>query len=322
MCKYLMSLRTLTLAVAAFALPSIGLAQADKNIRFVIPWPAGGNGDVVGRTVADKMGELMGQRFVIENRAGATGSIGMELASKAPPDGNTIAMVITANTVNVTLYPKLGFDLVKDFAPIGPIAVLPLVLVVNPSVPANSVKELIDLARAQPGKLNYATGGSGTVGHLAAELFKSMTKLQITHIPYKGSTPAATDLIGGQVQMFFDGTPLAMPHVKSGKLRVLAVTTAKRLAALPDVPTVAESLPGFEVTGWFGLMAPAGTDAKIVARYNTELNKAVASPEVQSRFAAMGLETLASTPQQFGILVQSEIAKWGKVVKEANIKVD
>jgi tripartite-type tricarboxylate transporter receptor subunit TctC len=311
--------------LSQFVLAAAAHAQgtSDKVIRLIVPWPPGGNADVVGRTIADKLGENLGQRFVVENRAGAGGNIGMELASKAPADGATLALVISANAVNVSLYPKLGFDLVRDFAPIGPIAALPLILVVHPSVPANSLKELIDLARAQPGRLNYASGGNGTVGHLAAEMFKSMARVQITHIPYKGATPAVTDLIGGQVQVFFDGTPSALPHVKAGRLRVLAITTAKRSPALPEVPTVAEAgLPGFEVTGWFGLMAPAGTDAAQVARLNAELNRAIASAEVRARFASLGLEPMSSTPQQFGALVQAEIAKWGKVVKEAGVRLD
>lgn len=306
------------LAASAFA-----QGTADKVVRLVVPWPAGGNADVVGRTIADKMGPALGQRFVVENRAGAGGSIGMELAAKSPADGSTLAIVISANAVNVSLYPRLGFDLVKDFAPIGPIAALPLILVVHPSVPANSVRELIALAKAQPGKLNYASGGNGTVGHLAAELFKTLAGIQVVHVPYKGATPAVTDLIGGQVQMFFDGMPSALPHVKAGKLRVLAVSTAKRSATIPDVPTVAESgLPGFEVVGWLGLTAPAGMDPSLVARLNGELNKAIAHPDVRARFASLGLEPMSSSASEYSAFIQTDIAKWAKVVRDAGVRVD
>lgn len=311
------------MAMSGYASMAWSQPYPSKPVRLVVPWPAGGNADVVARTVAQKMSEGLGQAFVVDNRAGAGGNIGMEAAAKSPADGYTLALVITANAVNATLYSKINFDLVRDFAPIGPIAALPLILVVHPSVAAGSVAELVSLARKQPGKLNYASGGSGTLGHLAAEMFKSMTRVDMVHVPYKGATPAVTDLISGQVQVFFDGVPSALPHVRAGSLRVLAITTPNRSPALPEVATVSEAgLPGFEVTGWFGLMAPSGTDPQIVARLNGELNRVLALPDVKQRFANLGLEIMTATPPQFGSFVQTEIAKWATVIKEANVRVD
>jgi tripartite-type tricarboxylate transporter receptor subunit TctC len=323
-----MTRRALLIAAlcGAFALlPPSAAAQSypSKPVRVIAPAPAGGNADAVARTVFEYVSAKLGQPFVIENRPGAAGNIGMELAASAPGDGYTLVEVITANTINATLYPKLTFDLTRHFVPVGIAAGLPLILVVHPSVPAQSMQELIAYARKNPGKLNYASAGSGTGGHLAAELFKGMAAVDIQHVPYKGSTPAVTDLVGGRVEMFFDGMPSALPHVQAGRLRVLAVTTRTRSATIPDVPTVAEAgLPGFEVNLWLGFMAPAGTPPDIVAKLNEAINEAVASPQVRERFRRLGLEPLSGTPQEFGTLIRTEIEKWAPIIRKSGAKVD
>lgn len=324
------SLRALTLAAAMAASATLGVTHhahaqgyPSKPVRVIVPAPAGGNADAVARTVFERVSAMLGQPFVIENKPGAAGNIGMEMAATTPADGYTLVEVITANTINATLYPKLTFDLTRDFVPVGLAAALPLILVVHPSVPASSMQELIAHARKNPGKLNYASAGSGTGGHLSAELFKGMAGLDITHVPYKGSTPAVTDLIGGSVDLFFDGMPSALPHVQAGRLRVLAITTSKRSATVPDVPTMAEAgLPGFEVSLWLGFMAPAGTPLDVVARLNNAINDAVASAPVRERFRRLGLEPLTGTPQEFGALIRSEIAKWAPIIRKAGAKVD
>jgi tripartite-type tricarboxylate transporter receptor subunit TctC len=309
------------------ALGVAGHAQAQaypsKPVRVIVPWPTGGNADTLARVLGSKLAEATGQSFVIDNRAGAGGNIGMELAAKSPADGYTIAEVISANAINVTLYPKLGFDLAKDFVAVGIAGELPLIVVIHPALPVKSLQELVAYAKANPGKVNYGSGGNGTAGHLAVELFKSMAGVQMTHIPYKGSVPALTDLLAGRVQVFFDGMPSSLPHVKTGALRVLAITTKKRFSGLPDVPTVAEAgIPGYEVSPWLGFMAPAGTDAQAIARLNLELNRALASTDVQERFARAGLIPVSGTPQEFGAFVHAEIAKWAGVIRSSGAKID
>jgi tripartite-type tricarboxylate transporter receptor subunit TctC len=315
----------LALAFSAFAIAAHAQAQPypSKPVRIIAPAPAGGNADAVARTIADRLSTTMGQPFVVDNKPGAAGNIGTEMAVSAPADGYTLVEIITANTINATLYPNLTFDLSRDFVPVGLAATLPLILVVHPSVPANSVQELIAYAKKNPGKLNYASAGSGTGGHVAAELFKSMAGLDVQHVPYKGATPAVTDLIGGRVDFFFDGMPSALPHVQSGRLRVLAITTKTRSATIPSVPTVAEAgLPGFEVSLWLGFMAPAGTPPDIVNRLNKEINEAVAFPAVRERFAKLGLEPLTATPQEFGALIRSETAKWAEMIRKSGARAD
>jgi tripartite-type tricarboxylate transporter receptor subunit TctC len=315
----------LALAFSAFAIAVHAQPQTypSKPVRIIAPAPAGGNADAVARTIADRLSTSLGQPFVVDNKPGAAGNIGTEMAASAPPDGYTLVEIITANTINATLYPKLSFDLSRDFVPVGLAATLPLILVVHPSVPANSVQELIAHAKKNPGKLNYASAGSGTGGHVAAELFKSLTGIEAQHVPYKGATPAVTDLIGGRVDFFFDGMPSALPHVQSGRLRVLAITTKTRSATIPNVPTVAEAgVPGFEVSLWLGFMAPAGTPADIVNKLNKEINDAVASAPVRERFAKLGLEPLTATPQEFGALIRSETAKWAEMIKRSGARAD
>jgi tripartite-type tricarboxylate transporter receptor subunit TctC len=311
------------LAVCALALDAHAQPYPNKPVRIIAPAPAGGNADAVARTIAERLSTAMGQPFVVDNKPGAAGNIGAEMAVSAPADGYTLVEIITANTINATLYPNLTFDLSRDFVPVGLAATLPLILVVHPSVPVNSVQELIAYAKKNPGKLNYASAGSGTGGHVAGELFKTMAGLDVQHVPYKGATPAVTDLIGGRVDFFFDGMPSALPHVQSGRLRVLAITTKTRSATIPNVPTVAEAgLPGFEVSLWLGFMAPAGTPADIVNRLKREINDAVASPAVRERFSKLGLEPLTATPQEFGALIRSETAKWAELIKKSGARVD
>jgi tripartite-type tricarboxylate transporter receptor subunit TctC len=298
-------------------------AYPSKPVRVISPAPAGGNADAVARTIAERLSAALGQPFVVENKPGAAGNIGTEMAASAPADGYTLVEIITANTINATLYPSLSFDLSRDFVPVGLAATLPLILVVHPSVPASSVAELIAYAKKNPGKLNYASAGSGTGGHVAGELFKTMAGLDVQHVPYKGATPAVTDLIGGRVDFFFDGMPSALPHVQTGRLKVLAITTKTRSPTIPNVPTVAEAgLPGFEVSLWLGFMAPAGTPMDIVNRLNKEINDAVASASVRERFARLGLEPLTATPQEFGALIRSETAKWAEMIKRSGARVD
>jgi tripartite-type tricarboxylate transporter receptor subunit TctC len=314
------------IALALIAMACGAQAQQpypSRPVRVISPAPAGGNADAVARTIAERLSAALGQPFVVENKPGAAGNIGTEMAASAPADGYTLVEIITANTINATLYPNLSFDLSRDFVPVGLAATLPLILVVHPSVPASSVAELIAYAKKNPGKLNYASAGSGTGGHVAGELFKTMAGLDVQHVPYKGATPAVTDLIGGRVDFFFDGMPSALPHVQAGRLKVLAITTKTRSPTIPNVPTVAEAgLPGFEVSLWLGFMAPAGTPTDIVNRLNKEINDAVASASVRERFARLGLEPLTATPQEFGALIRSETAKWAEMIKRSGARVD
>jgi tripartite-type tricarboxylate transporter receptor subunit TctC len=317
----------LILAAALCAAASIVAYGADpypsKPVRVITPAPAGGNADAVARTVFERVSAQLGQPFVIENRPGAGGNIGTEMAVGQPADGYTMVEIITANTINATLYPNLTFDLMRDFTPVALAAEMPLILVVHPSVPVKNVKELIEYARKNPGKLNYASAGNGTGGHVAAELFKTMANLDIQHVPYKGATPAVTDLIGGRVELFFDGMPSALQHVQAGRLRVLAITSSRRSATIPDVPTVSESgLPGFDVNLWLGFMAPAGTPADVVKKLNASINDAVQSPTVRERFAKMGLEPAPRSPEAFGALITREIARWAEIIRKSGARVD
>src|SRR4030095_5020494 len=261
-----------------------------KPIRLVVPFPPGGATDILARDVAQKLSDAWGQSFVVDNRPGAGGNIGSELVAKAAPDGYTLEMgTVGTHAINASLYAKMPYDHVKDFVPVILVAGVPNVLVVNPSVPVNSVAELIAYAKANPGKLNFASSGNGTSIHLSGELFKVMAGVQITHVPYKGSAPALQDLLGGQVQLMFDNLPPSLPQIKAGKLKALAVTSTTRAAALPDVPTMAESgLPGFEASSWFGVLAPAGTPPAIVAKLNAEIGKWLASPEAKEKLAKQG----------------------------------
>lgn len=317
--------------VAILALVGSGgaLAQAPatpypaKPVRIIAGFPPGSGADITARTIGARLGEAFGQQFVIDNRPGAGSNIAAELAAKAAPDGYTIFIGTVANTINATLYPKLPFDFARDFAPVALTTSAANVLVVHPSVPVRSVAELVKLAKAQPGRLNFASSGNGTAPHLSAELFKSMAGINIIHIPYKGSPQAVIDLLAGQVALMFSPASTVLPHVKSGRLRALAVTTAARLPSLSELPTVAESgLPGFETVTWFGFVVPAATARGIVGRLNTEIVKVLAQPEVRRQFAAQGIDALGGTPEEFAAYIRQEIAKWARVIKESGARAE
>ncbi len=318
------------LAGIAFAvgLTAVGGAIAQdyptRPIKIVVPQSAGGGADILARTVAQKLSEAWGQSVVVDNRPGAAGIIGTELVAKAPPDGYTLVMgAISTHAINRALYKTLPYDPVKDFAPVALVASAPLLVVVHPSVPVNSMRELIALAKAKPGQLFFASAGSGNSTHLAGELFKSMANVDLVHVPYKGATPAESDLIGGQVAVMFTSILSGLPHVKAGKMKALAVTSARRSSIAPDLPTVAESaLPGYDVDPWYGLFAPASTPRAIVDKLNREVARILTLPDVKQRFAALGAEPGSGTPQQFGAFVDAEIAKWSKVVADSGAKPD
>ena len=314
------------LAFSALAAAPMAGAQAypAKPIRIVVPFPPGGATDILARAVAQKLTDAWGQAVVVDNRPGAGGNIGSEIVAKAAPDGYTLEMgTVGTHAINASLYAKMPYDHVKDFAPVILVAGVPNVLVVNPSLPVSSVQDLIAYAKANPGKLNFASSGNGTSIHLAGELFKVMAGVQMTHIPYKGSAPALQDLIGGQVQLMFDNLPPSLPHIKAGKLRALAVTSATRSSALPDTPTIAESgLPGFEASSWFGVLAPAGTPPAIIARLNAEIGAWLASAEAKEKMLALGANIGGGSPEDFARHIAAETAKWQKVVKASGAKVD
>lgn len=295
-----------------------------KPITIIVPFSAGGTTDILARIVGVKLGETTGQTVIIDNRPGAGGNIGSSMVSKAKPDGYTLLMgTVGTHAINQTLYPKLNFDPIKDFAPLTRVANLPNLLVVHPSVPVKTVQDLISYAKANPGKLNFGSSGNGSSIHLSGELFKNMTGVDMQHVPYKGSAPAVTDLLGGQISMMFDNMPSAIQHVKSGKLRPIAVTTAKRSPALPNVPTIAEAgVKGYEATSWFGLLAPAGTPPAVVNRLNADLVKILAMPDVKKQMAEQGADAYSETPAAFAGFIKSETAKWAKVVKASGAVVD
>src|SRR4051812_48707441 len=304
--------------IAAMGFTS-GLAQAQgyptHSIRLIVPFPPGGATDILARAVAQRWTETLGQAVVVDNRPGAGGNIGSDLVAKAAPDGYTLLMgTVGTHAVNPSLYSQMPYDHIKDFAPVILVAAVPNVMEVNPSVPAKTVAEFIAYAKANPGKINFASSGSGTSIHLAGELFKVMTGVQMTHVPYKGSAPALSDLMGGQVQVMFDNLPPSLPQIKAGKLRALAVTSAQRAPALPDVPTVAEAgLPGYEASSWFGVLAPAGTPPAVIARLNGEVAKWLATPDAKERMLATGANAIGGSPEDFAAHIRSETAKWAKV---------
>ena len=318
-----MRISLLTTLVAALALAAGASAQSYPNrpVRFIVPYPAGGATDIISRLIGDKLGTSLGQQFVIDNRAGGGQKIGTSLAAKAAPDGHTILLVSITHAINPGLFKEMPYDAIKDFSPITLTAISPLVLVVHPSVPAKSVKELIALMKAQPGKLNTATSGIGSGGHLAAELFKSMAGVDMTFVPYKGGALAYIDLIGGQVDLMFTSPAATLAYAKAGKLRVLATTGAKRSPATPELPTVAEAtgIRGYEAGLWYGVVAPAGTPRAIVRLLNAEIVKALQLSDVRGTLAAQAVEAVSSTPEEFAMYIKSEIAKWAKVIKDANI---
>ncbi len=298
-------------------------AYPSKPIRVVVPFPAGGTSDILARTLGHKLTEEWGQQVVVDNRAGAGANIGAEVAAKAPPDGYTLFVMSTAHTINPSLYSKLAYDPVTDFAPITMLVATSQVLAVHPSVPVKTVREFIAYAKKRPGELNYSSAGSGTQPHLSGELFKTMTGINIVHIPYKGAPPAMTDLLAGQVALTFATAPSAVPHVKSGRLTALGVSTAKRIAALPGVPTIAEAgVPGYEAAGWNGLVAPAGTPAAIIDKLNGAFVKILRMPAVASNLSGQGADPDPGTAAELAAYIKSEIVKWAKVVKESGARVD
>lgn len=309
--------------VAMAALHSAGYAAQgypDRPIRLVVPYPPGGAADIIGRTLGGKLAEELGQQVIVDNRAGGGQIIGTEVVARAPADGYTILQCSITQAINPSLRRHLPYDTVKAFAPISFIASSPLVLVVHPSLPVHTVKQLIALAKARPGELNYASSGIGSGGHLAMALFVDMTHTNIAHVPYKGAGPAMVDLIAGQTQMLLTSPIAAVPHVKAGQLRLIAVTSAHRSAAMPNVPTIGETVPGYEASLWYGFLAPAGTPHAIVMKLNAAVRKALAMQDVRTLFAKYGADVSPGSPEQFQKYIVQEIAKWRTVIRNAGIK--
>ena len=311
---------------AACAMPLMVQAQnfPTKPVTIIVPFSAGGTTDILARVVGQAMTKELGQTVVVDNRAGAGGNIGGALAAKAQPDGYTLFMgTVGTHAINAALYKKMPFDPIKDMAPMSRVANVPNLLVANPNQPFQNVKELIAYAKSHPGQVNFGSSGSGSSIHLSGELFKTMAKVDMVHVPYKGSAPAVTDLLGNQIAIMFDNMPSAIQHVRAGKLRPLAVTTAKRSPELPDVPTVAEAgVPGYEATSWFGMFTVAGTPKPVQDKLNAALSKALADPAVRAKIKEQGGEVISETPEQFAAFIKTESAKWGKVVKESGATAD
>jgi tripartite-type tricarboxylate transporter receptor subunit TctC len=321
---HLKTVRVVLATVFAFA-ASQAWAQTypDRPVRIVVPFPAASATDVLARTIGQKLGERWHQPVVIDNRPGAGGNLGTELAAKAPADGYTILMGTVANAISTTLYKKLNYNFVKDFDPVTLVATTPLVLVANPKFPGNSVKDVINYAKSKPGELNFSSGGTGTSNHLAGEMLKSMTGINMVHVPYKGTPAAYSDLLAGQVSLMFDNIVAVMPHIKAGSLKPIAVTSAKRVPSLPEVPTVSESgVPGFDAVSWIGALVPAGTPKDIIAKLNTDMVAVLNMPDVKERLAASGAELKPSTPEQLAEHIRTEIDKWGKAVKSSGAQAE
>jgi len=307
-----------------FAAGAVYAAYPDKAIRLIVPFPAGGATDFMARSLAQKLSERLGQPIVVDNRGGAGGTIGAEAVASAPPDGYTLLFsTMGVLAINPSLYDKLRYDPVKDFAPVSLTHATANLLVVHPSVPAKDVKELIALAKAKPGTLTFGSSGNGTSSHLSGELFKSMAGIDITHVPYKGTGPALTDLLTGRISMMIDTVSVHVENVNAGKLRALGVTSAKRTPSLPNVPTIAEAgLPGFDVSIWLGVLAPAKTPPDVVARLNSEIRKVMAEPEMKAQLLKAGIDPMTSTPDEFTATIKADTAKWSKVVKASGARVD
>jgi len=317
----------LHLAAGAAALPSVSRvawAQAypTRPVRIIVPFAPAGGTDIVARLIGQWLSERLGQQFVVENRAGGASNIGTEAVVRAPADGYTLLTVDVTPAINATLFDKLNFNFVRDIAPVASIVDVPYVMVINPIVPAKTIPEFIAYAKANPGKVNMASGGTGTGAHLFGELFKMMTGVVMTHVPYRGGGPAITDLIGGQVEVYFGAVPQSIEPIKAGKLRVLGMTTATRLQAMPDVPTVADFVPGYAASGWIGMGAPRGTAADIVNKLNQEINASLADPKLKARFDDLAVTALAGSPAAFGKLIADDTEKWAKVIRAANIKAE
>jgi tripartite-type tricarboxylate transporter receptor subunit TctC len=319
--------RFLHLAAGAAALPAVSrIARAQtyptRPVRIVVGFPPGGPQDIVARLIGQWLSERLGRPFVIENRPGADGNIGADAVVKAPADGYTLLIVATPNAINATLYDKLNFNFIHDIAPVASIMHVPLVMEVNPSFPAKTVPEFIAYARANPGKVNMGSGGNGNPAHVAGELFKMMAGVNMVHVPYRGGAPMLTDLLGGQLEGAFDPIPGSIEHIRAGKLRPLAVTTATRSEVLPDIPTLGEFVPGFEASVWYGVGAPKSTPAEIVDKLNKEINAGLADPKLKARFVDLGGTMFALSPAEFGKLIVDETEKWARVIRAANIKAE
>jgi tripartite-type tricarboxylate transporter receptor subunit TctC len=314
-----------SLGIAATLLSAAVFAQSypAKPVRWIVPLPPGGGTDLISRAIAAKLTEAWKMQVVVENRPGASGTIGLDALVRAPADGYTVALGQAANvTIAPSLYSKVPYDPIKDLAPITLVTALPLIVVCHPSFPARNIKEMVDYARAKPGAINYGSPGNGMIGHLSMEMLKSVTKTDMVHIPYTGASRALTELIAGQIVVYASSVPAAVPLIKSGRLRALAVTTAKRVSTAPDIPAVAETIPGYEAISWYGVFAPAATPRDIVTRLRTDVVKVLMMPDVRERFTSEGGEPVGDTPEQFGAFVKSEIPKWAKVIKDARVKVD
>ena len=319
--------RWMSSLVVAVALVAAGDAAAQayptKSIRLVAPSTPGDAPDVIARLIAERLSVALGQQVVVENRPGAGGVVGSEIVAKAAPDGYTLIMGNAgSHGINAAVYSKLPYDILKDFAPVSQIAIAPNIFVVNPGLPVTTIQELIAYAKARPGQLSYASGGNGSSSHMSMELLKSMAGIDVVHVPYKGSTPALTDVISGQDAVMSVNMPPAVPHVKAGKLRALAVTTRARTPSMPDLPTVAETLPGYETVAWFGVLAPAGTPRDVVNRLSAEIGRIARSPEMRERLAGMGAEPVGGTPEEFAAVMARDIAKWTELAKSVGIKID
>jgi tripartite-type tricarboxylate transporter receptor subunit TctC len=294
-----------------------------KPVRLIVPWAAGGTTDILGRILGQKMSEKWGQPVLVENRGGAAGNIGTEVVVRAPADGYTLLLgTMSTHAMNQHLYSGMAFDPVKDLAPISLVANVATVLVVHPSLPVSSVNDLVALARAKPGQLNFASGGVASFNQLCAELLKMTAKVDIVHIPYKGGGPAVADLVAGKVDLLFTGAPVTMPHIKAGRLKLLAITDSRRSPALPDTPTVGESLPGFEFNNWYGVLAPAATPRPIVEFVNAEVHRILALPDVKERFSGLGADPTPSAPERFAAAMAADAEKWGRVIKQAGVRAD
>ena len=295
-----------------------------RPVRWVVPFAPGGPTDIMSRAIGEKLGQRLGQQFVVDNRGGAGGGIGAEIVARAPADGYTIMIGhVGTHAINLALYKSVPYDPIRDFTPISLLATLPLALVVHPSVPASNVKDLIALAQRRPGELNFASAGNGGPTHLTSEVLKSMTRVNIVHVPFKGNAQALTELISGRVQMMFSNLLTSMPHVRAGKLRAIAISTAKRSLQAPDLPTVAESgVPGFDVTPWYGVLGPAALPRAITTRLNAEVADIINAPDMRERFVAQGVDLAASTPEQFAALIKAEVPRWRKIVQDSGAKVD
>jgi tripartite-type tricarboxylate transporter receptor subunit TctC len=306
----------------AYAPHAPAQAWPSKPVRLIVPFATGGTTDILARLYAQRLSETLGTQFVVDNRTGAGGTIGTEAGARSAPDGSTFVFGSTsAIAVSPGLYPKLSFDIVRDFVPVAEVASASIILAAHPSLPVRNVKELVALARARPGEIVYASSGNGSSLHLCAEYLKHMAKIDMLHVPYKGAGPALPDLLAGNVQLLFSDMPPFAPHLKSGKLRALGVTTAKRSPLLPDMPAIAETVAGYDLAGWYGVLAPAGTPGDIVNRLHAEIRKVMSSPQMKERYVALAIESVERTPQQFGEYVMSELGKWSRIIQMSGARI-